>query len=429
VNRPAVLSRRAALGIVASLLITVIVAGVLFAALQSVPPVATLPALAVGDPGFVPTMQAHTAAPAVGGNAIELLLNGDQIFPAKLAAIRSARLSITYAEYFYAEGEPGAAIASALAERCRAGVPALILLDGVGALTMESAHRETMERAGCRVVTFRPLGRFTIRRHNNRNHRRILVVDGRVAITGGSGVSAQWMGDGRIAEHWRDTDVRVEGAVVEQLQAAFAENWQEATAELIGGPHFFPGSHPRRGDVVAQAVRSSPSVGGYAMYSLFLLAINGARRSISITNPYFLPHDPLGQAILAAVHRGVRVRILVPGVIDHALVREAGRRYLGDLLRAGVEISEYMPALLHAKTMVVDGRWATVGSTNFDRRSFSMNDELNVAVHDATFASELERVFAEDIGHARRLTYEAWVNRPLKGRIFEWLSIPLRPLL
>ena len=399
------------------------------AAWQGPSPVLRLPDIAVGDGAFPATAQGHSDARVVGGNTVELLLNGDQIFPAKLAAIRSARTSIAYAEYFYAEGEPGALIAAALAERCRAGVAVNVLLDGLGALAMEEAHRKTMEDGGCRVVTFRPIGRFTIRRNNDRNHRRLLVVDGRVGITGGSGVSWKWTGNGRRQDHWRDTDVRLDGPVVDQLQAAFAENWREATGEVLGGPTWFPPAQPARGEARAHAVRSSPASGDYGIYSLFLLAIAGARRSVEITNPYFVPDERLGGTILDAARRGVRVRVLVPGVIDHALVREAGRRHFGELLKAGVEIYEYKPALLHAKTMVVDGVWATVGSTNLDRRSFALNDELNVAVYDAGVASALGRAFAADLEVAERVTYEAWARRPLKGRLFELLSIPLAPLL
>jgi cardiolipin synthase len=414
--------------------ILVVVGGALGVALiatacQGVPPHQTLPSVAVSDREFLETVGAHTHAPVLSGNAVELLLNGDQIFPAKLEMIRAARRSVSYAEYFYAEGEPAAAIANALAERCRAGVAVKILFDGVGALSMEKEHRQTLEAAGCQVVTFRPIGRLTIRRTNNRNHRRILVVDGRIGITGGSGVSWKWRGDGRRAEHWRDTDVRVEGPVVAQLQAAFAENWREATGEVLGGAMWFPPVAESRGRLAAQAVRSSPHGGSYGMASLFLLAVSGARRSIKITNPYFLPDEQLHDEILRAARRGVRVSLLVPGVIDHALVREAGRGHFGPLLQAGVEIWEYQPALLHSKTMIVDGTWATVGSTNLDNRSFAMNDELNVAVYDPGFAAELERVFAADIASARRITYETWARRPLKSRLYEFISIPLRPLL
>jgi cardiolipin synthase len=393
------------------------------------PPPLALPDVPVDAPAFALTIQAHTSAPIVPDNRVELLLNGEQIFPAKLAAIRSARTSITYAEYFYAEGPVAGEIAEALAERCRAGVPAKILLDGVGALSMKSEHRKTMESAGCQVATFRPIGPLALRRNNHRNHRRVLVADGRVGITGGSGVSWKWMGNGRTPEHWRDTDVRLEGPVVEQLQAAFAENWREATGEMLGGPAYLPGARRVERGVVAQVVRSSRGDGGEWMSNLFLLAIAGARRSIHVTNPYFVPDRPLTEAFIAAARRGVRVIVLVPGVIDHALVREAGRRNFGELLQAGIEIHEYQPALLHSKTMVVDGVWATVGSTNLDHRSFALNDELNVAVYDAGFAAALEGAFAADVAMSKRVTYEAWRSRGLMARIYELIAIPIKDLL
>jgi cardiolipin synthase len=423
-------TKRRKIAVITVILLVLVVAGTLIAMPErQEPPFGPLPSLAVSDTSFKETMAAHTSAAVVSGNSVELLLNGERIFPAKLALIRAARTSISYAEYFYADGEPALSIADALADRCRAGVDVKILVDGVGALAMNKDARRTMEAAGCHVVTFRPVGRLTIARNNDRNHRRILVADGRVGITGGSGVSWKWRGDGRQAEHWRDTDVRIEGPIVSQLQAAFAENWREATGEVLGGPAWFPAAAEPRGRLVAHVVKSSPQHGSYGMESLFLLAVSGARRSIQVTNPYFLPDEHLGEAIVGAARRGVRVKILVPGVIDHALVRDAGRRHFGKLLQEGVEIWEYKPALLHSKTMVVDGTWATVGSTNLDRRSFAMNDELNVAVYDPGFAAELERVFAADIARATRVTYEAWTRRPLTSRLYELISIPLAPLL
>jgi len=402
---------------------------VLLAACGRSSPPRALPDVPVDGAAFAATVQAHTAAAVTTDNHVELLLNGDEIFPAKLAAIRSARTSITYAEYFYAEGPVAGEIAEALAERCRAGVQARVLVDGVGALSMKREHRRTIESAGCRFATFRPIGPLAFHRNNHRNHRRVLVVDGRVGITGGSGVSWKWMGNGRAPEHWRDTDVRLEGPVVEQLQAAFAENWREATGEMLGGPAFLPGARRVEGGVVAQVVRSSRGDGGEWMSNLFLLAIAGARRSIHVTNPYFVPDRPLTEGFIAAARRGVRVIVLVPGVIDHALVREAGRRNFGELLQAGIEIHEYQPALLHSKAMVVDGVWATVGSTNLDHRSFALNDELNVAVYDAGFGAALERAFAADVAMSKRVTYEAWRSRGLMARIYELIAIPIKNLL
>ena len=390
------------------------------------PEVLHLPALEIGTPTFAATLAAYAGSGVIGGNRVDVLLNGDEIFPAKLRAIQRARKTITYAQYVWEDGQPSENMSRALAERCRAGVAVNVLVDGVGALSMPDSYRREMVDAGCRVETFRPLNPFTIDRANNRNHRRILVVDGQVGITGGSGMSGKWGGDGKTEDHWRDTDVKVEGPVVGQLQGAFAENWLETTGIALGGPEYFPQAIERKGGVAAQAVRSSPAGGGAAMYTMFLLAMASAQRSIYITNPYFLPDAKMVETLVQTGRRGVRVVLLLPGAIDHNLVREASRSELGRLLRVGIEIYEYQPALLHAKTMVVDGRWATVGSTNLDRRSFALNDEMNLVIYDVTIAQRLERVFADDLSRSKRITYEDWRKRGIIGRLFEFLSLPVR---
>ncbi len=389
----------------------------------------SLPTLHLGEPSFFPTLEAYTSAPIVGGNRVDVLLNGEQIFPAMLEAIRSARATITYAQYYYEDGPVARDVAEALADRCRAGVEVSVLLDAFGTLNMPREYADLMERSGCRVVFFRPMGPFDWPRANYRNHRRILVVDGRVGFTGGSGVSRKWMGNGRVENHWRETDVRVEGPAVEYLQGAFAENWLEATGIVLGGQAYFPRPVPPAGDVYAQVVRSSPAGGSFAMYTMFLLAISSARRSIYITNPYFVPDDRMTDALIAAVRRGVRVAVLVPGPIDHNLVRQVSRAGFGRMLRAGVEIYEYRAALLHAKTMVIDGVWATVGSTNLDNRSFALNDELNLVVYHAGVARRLESVFAEDLAHSRRVEYRRWSRRGVVNRLLELLATPLRDQL
>jgi cardiolipin synthase len=395
---------------------------------HNVPRFETLPAVAAADPTFAATMEAQTATPIVGGNTIRLLLNGDEIFPAKLAAIRGARANINYAEYFYAEGAVSRELAESLADRCRAGVTANVLLDGVGALSMSSADVSLMKDAGCRVHTFRPLGGFRLRRHNTRNHRRILVVDGRLGLTGGSGVSDKWTGNGRVEGHWRDTDARIDGPAVRWLQSAFAENWREETGEVLGGAAYFPDLH-RAGDHRAQVIRSSPAIGSYSMYTMYLLAIASARRTIEVTNPYFLPDHQMEEALRAAVARGVRVTVITPGKIDHNLVRSASRRGFGALLQAGIQIYEYQAALLHSKTMVIDGAWATLGSTNFDRRSFALNDELNLVLYDPSVVARLEQVFAQDLRLSSRVTYEAWKKRGLRAKLLELFVIPLESQL
>ena len=394
-----------------------------------VQPHVSLPEVTLGEPSFYPTLEAYAGAPIVGGNAVEILLNGEQIFPALLEAIRTAQRTITYAQYYYEEGPVARDVAEALAERCRAGVGVNVLLDAFGSISIPVGYLDLMRVSGCHVVWFRPLSQYVFRTYYKRNHRRILVVDGRVGFTGGAGVSRKWMGNGRTENHWRDTDVRVEGPVVEYLQAAFVENWLEATGMVLGGEAYFPRPIEPRGQVYAQVARSSPTGGSTAMYTTLLLALSGARRSVLVTNPYFVLDDRMRDAVLRTVGRGVRVVVLVPGVIDHNLVRQASRAQFGDLLRAGVEIYEYAPALLHAKTMVIDGVWATIGSTNLDNFSFAYNDELNLFFYDRGVAQQLERIFMEDVKVARQVTYEAWKDRGIRARLLEVLALPIRDLL
>ncbi|HMH51914.1 MAG TPA: phospholipase D-like domain-containing protein [Candidatus Acidoferrum sp.] len=391
--------------------------------------VTKLPTVELGDEGFYPTLQAYAGAPIVGGNDVRVLLNGEQIFPALVAAIRAARTSLTYAQYFFEDGPVAEDVTEALAERCRAGVQVHVLLDGVGTLGMPARYQDELKGAGCHVQTFRAVRPWALRRANNRNHRRVLVVDGRIGFAGGSGVSRKWMGNGRTADHWRDTDVRVEGPAVEWMQAAFVENWMESTGEALGGEAYFPRPQPARGQVAVQVVRSSPEGGSYAMYNTLLIALNAARQSIRITNPYFLLDAAMTEAVLDRLRHGVSVEVLVPGTIDHKFVRQASRATWGPLLEAGVKIYEYQPALLHAKTVVIDGQWATIGSTNLDPRSLALCQELNVVVYDRAVARGLEDVFKADIAHATPVDHEAWRGRGLQARVFELLVLPIRDML
>jgi cardiolipin synthase len=291
-----------------------------------------------------------------------------------------------------------------------------------------------MKRAGCEVSTFRPLSPlallspFGFGKSNNRSHRRILVVDGRVGFTGGVGVSPKWLGNGRTEGHWRQTDVRLEGPAVASLQSAFVENWLEATGNVLGGDPYFP-PQTRPGSVFAQVVRSSPAGGSFSMYTMFLLAMSSARRSIYITNPYFLPDGRMTRALTEAAQRGVRVVVLLPGAIDNNIVRHASRSKFGPLLEAGIEIYEYQPGLLHAKTMTVDGIWATIGSTNLDTRSFALNDEVNAVVYHNEVVGQLEKIFADDLTYSRKIDLAQWRSRGVFEHLLEILSLPVRPQL
>jgi len=321
-------------------------------------PLYLAPDVRVGEPAFARTLEAHTLSRSIGGNRARVLLNGDQIFPAMLKAIRGARSTITFANFIYEDGPVALDFASALAERCRAGVRVHILLDAVGSSSMPREYQAQWTEAGCNVAWFHSLNPFAIKRINHRNHRRILVVDGRVGFTGGTGVGGRWEGDGRQEGHWRQTDVRIEGPVVRLLQGAFAENWRDATGVPLGGDDYFPKSE-RRGDLRIESIKSSPAGGAAEAYLLFLLAIDGARSSIYLTNPYFVPDDAMADALVRAAGRGVRVSVITAGATQgmlDALVRKASQAHFARAIKAGVKIYEYGPALLHAKTLVVGRR-------------------------------------------------------------------------
>jgi cardiolipin synthase len=388
------------------------------------------PEVAIGTPAFMRTLEAHTLSEPVEGNRLEVLLNGDEIFPAMLIAIRGARETITFANFMYEPGEISGQMATALAERCLAGVEVNVLLDAVGSAKMEAAHRDTLKAAGCRLAFYRPLNLLSLRRFNHRNHRRVLVVDGRVAFTGGIGVGETWTGNGRQAKRWRQTDVRVEGPVVRVLQAAFAENWREATGTLLGGDAYFP-PWRRRGPLAVQAVPSSPGHGATEDYMLFLLAIESARSSIALTNPYFVPDDGIAKALARAAERGVDVSILTAGTAGNTLdrlMRVASRTHFPRAVKAGVKIYEYGPAYLHAKTVVIDGRWVSIGSINIDNRSFALNSELNVTALDRGLAARMLDIFKRDLAHARQVPPGDWMDATL-GRLFYLSLLPLRDQL
>ena len=396
--------------------------------------VRNIPQVSVGDASFFRTIEAHTGAPIVAGNRIEVLLNGDQTFPRMLRDIKTAKATITFAQYLYEDGSIAHELAQAFAERCRAGVKANILLDRHGSGRVPAEIIRTLKDAGCNVEYFRQVEAdgiifpWRLLRYNYRSHRRVLVVDGRIGFTGGYGISEAWTGNGRMLEHWRDTNVRIEGPVVSFLQTAFAESWLETTGIAIGGDDYLP-HLDNVGSVRAQIVKSSPLGGSFQNYMLFLLSINSAKKTILITNPYFIPDEVMTDALVKAAGRGVRVAILTPGTIDNRFTYTASRSHYGPLLLGGVEVFEYKAAFMHAKTIVVDGVWATIGSTNIDNRSFALNQEINLTVHDSTVARHLEEVFREDLKYSEPVTYEQWRSRGIFERVFEFFSFPIREQL
>ena len=393
-----------------------------------------IPQITLGEATFFPTLEAHTDAPIVSGNRIEVLLNGDETFPMMLREIKKAKSTITFAQYLYEDGSIARELAQAFAERCRAGVKADILLDRYGSGNAPSDIIATMRDAGCHVEYFHRVEAegiifpWKLLHYNYRSHRRVLVIDGQIGFTGGYGISEAWMGNGRTPEHWRDTNARIEGPVVRFLQAAFAESWLETTGIAIGGDGYFPNLEPT-GNVPAQIVKSSPAGGSFQNYMLFLLSINSAKKSILITNPYFIPDSVMTKALVKAATRGVRVLVLLPGKIDSQLAYAVSRTRYGPLLLGGVQVFEYKGSLMHAKTIVVDGVWSTIGSTNFDNRSFALNQEINLTVYDRGVARQLEQIFDEDLKYSKPISYDEWKSRGIFERLIELFSFPLKEQL
>ena len=376
------------------------------------------PDFGVDDPCFLRLISCLLGPPLSRGNHIDTLINGDRIFPAMLDAINGARASICFETYIYWDGEIGARFTEALCARARAGVAVHVILDGVGT-RLDRDQLATMRDAGIQVERFHPLHLRFLGQINNRTHRKLLIVDGSIGFTGGVGIADQWQGNAQDAEHWRDVHFRVQGPVVAQMQAAFMDNWLKTRATLLHGDRYFPALQPV-GDLQAQLFRSSPDEGAESVRLLYLLSIACARRTVRIANAYFVPDDLARDTIISALKRGVRVQIILPGrLIDAPVTRRASRSRWGPILEAGAEIHEFQPTMFHCKVMIVDEIWTSVGSTNFDNRSFRLNDEANLDIHDERFAREQIAIFERDLARSRRITFAEWKARPLSEKIME----------
>jgi len=371
------------------------------------------------DTQFLRTMGLLLGPAILDGNRFQSLLNGDQIFPAMLGAIRSARRTITFETYIYWSGGIGKEFADALAERARAGVKVHVLLDWVGSEKMEEAYLEEMQQAGVEIRRYHKPHWYNLTKLNNRTHRKLLIVDGKVGFTGGVGIADEWTGSGQDENHWRDTHFRAEGPVVGEMQAVFVDNWIETTGTVLHGDSYFPEPTPI-GRSKGQMFMSSPTGGAESMHLMYLMALTGASRSIQLSMAYFVPDDLAVRTLVAALKRGVKIQIIMPGPKgDAAIVRRASRARWGDLLTAGAELYEYQPTMYHCKVLIVDGYLVSVGSTNFDNRSFSLNDEANLNIYDAAFAREQIEIFEKDLKHSHRFTLDEWKNRPLSEKIWE----------
>jgi len=376
----------------------------------------------VADPQFRRELGILLGPPIIDGNRLQNFENGIEIFPAMLDAIRGAEKTITFETYIYWSGRIGREFADALAERAREGVRVHVLLDWVGSQKIEPALLEQMQSAGVEVHRYHPLHWYHLTRLNNRTHRKLLVVDGRIGFTGGVGISDEWDGNADDSEHWRDSHYQLEGPAVAQMQAAFMNNWIKTTGRVLQGPDYFPPLEPL-GTALAQVFTSSPSGGAESMQLMYLLSITAAEKTIDLSAAYFVPDPLTRRALIAALRRGVRLRIITPGqYIDSQIVRKASRAMWGPLLQAGAEIHEFQPAMFHCKALIVDGQLVSVGSTNFDNRSFRLNDEANLNIYDREFADRVERVFEADLQRSKRITYEAWLARPWQERMVEKLS-------
>jgi cardiolipin synthase len=382
---------------------------------------------APGTPDFARMVEALTVAPLRQGNRVTVLRNGCEIFPAMLEAIRAAEQTINFATYVYWTGSIAPEFAEALAERAEAGVEVNVLLDAVGAAKMDRSLVDRLERSGATVAWFRPPRWYTLHKLNNRTHRKILVVDGRVGFTGGVGIAEEWTGDGEDPGHWRDTHVRVEGPAVRDLLGGFLDNWAEATRCILSGPDHLPDLRRLEDGIQVQVTRSTAEKGSTDAEHLFYAAIACARERIWVTTSYFAPRRAFLEALCAASARGVDVRVLTNGPhIDKQVVRQAGRHIYERMLACGVRIFEYQRTMLHAKVLIVDANWATVGSINFDNRSFALNDELNLSVRDRAVVVELEEHFRADLDDAVELDLAAWRARPAVVRARELASAAIR---
>lgn len=360
----------------------------------------------VRSAGFQQAMGALLGGGFVGGNRVRVLNNGDEIFPAMLAAINSAKHTVNFETFVFYNGDVPQRFADALAAAARRGVKVSIIFDAVGAAKSRRYHAELRE-AGARVKIYHPVLWIDPRRANHRTHRKLLIVDGRVGFTGGVGIADEWAGRAATPDEWRDLHFRIDGPVVAQLQAAFHDNWLKTGGDVLQGPHYFPALAPA-GPAAGATFYSSPRLGQTGVELMYHLAIASARETLLIENAYFLPDRPLVEALGAAARRGVKVQIIMPGEhMDQKAVRRASRKRWRELLNAGVELYEYSPTMLHSKLLIADGLFVSVGSSNLDPRSFRINDEANFNILDRGVAAELTRIFRADLRQAKPVPPDA----------------------
>jgi len=383
------------------------------------------------DPLFARSMELFTGAHIEPGNSVQILLDGNGTYPQLWKDLASAQQTITVQMYYSQPGTVADTMAKYLIDRAQHKVRVLLLLDAFGSQPLKRDWIKNLKRSGVEVVWLRPLRWYTLQKAAQRSHVRVVVVDGKVGYTGGFGLADYWLGDGHHEDQWRETNVRFEGPTVAALQAAFAAAWAEATGELLTGDLFFPKiSFADVGDVQAGLMHTIPSTGSTPAERYLALSIAGAQKTLYISNSYFVPGDNFRRLLLAAAHRGVDVRVLtVNNKTDVKTTWYAGRTYYEKLLEGGVKIYEYQPTMMHAKSMVVDGMWSSIGSMNFDNRSLSFNDESQLVALDRHVGAQMDSIFMNDIKWSKEIKLNEFRKRPLSGKILEWGAQKLRRVL
>ncbi len=383
---------------------------------------------AVGTREFLVGISGIVNSPLQKGGTIELLNNGDEIFPAILGAIRGAQRTVNFSVYIWEPGKVSDQFFAALTERAAAGVAVRVLLDGLGGMRAPTEGIERLVAAGGCVERFRSVKLGGMLRFHLRNHRRAIVIDGATAFTGGAAVGDKWLGDARNPEEWRDCMFKVTGPLAKSVQSAFATLWAPCAGEMLMGDDHYPpepADHPAGENVAYHtSVTSSPSSENHPLRLFYMLSFLAARKSLYITTPYFVPDQHTRSAVAGRARAGVDVRILVPNDLTDAVpIRLAGHSYFDELLQAGVRIYEYQPAMMHAKAVVVDGQWAVIGSANMDIRSKELNQENVLGILDAGFGQQLDETFLADLGKAREITLPEWKRRGLWARVKERASV------
>lgn len=375
---------------------------------------------------FLNTVEALTDSDVHHHVDLQVFTNGDKFYEEELRAIAAARRSVNIEAYIFQKSEIAQRFVDACTDRARAGVKVNIVLDAIGSASTRDSYFKSLRAAGGKLAWYNDSRWYKLPQINHRTHRELLVIDGRTGFIGGAGIADHWYKERPGKPRWRDTMVRIEGPTVANLQATFAENWLESCGEILTGDDYFP--EPLRNEPsagVAMIINSTPTAGGSTRARLlFQMLLASAQRTIHITTPYFLPdHSMLHELVRAVQERSVELTLLVPGKkSDHLLTRSSSRRDYGPLLECGARIFEYQPAMIHAKILLIDGLWGVVGSTNFDNRSFGLNDEVNLAVRGEEFVDRLEGDFQRDLANSERINYEKWKRRPILGRAPELLG-------